>query len=57
MKPKTNKEEVYIRVQHPDFGYVEFRGLTLRQNDVLKHYDKITNNKKTKTSIHKRRND
>lgn len=51
MKPKTNKEEVYIRVQHPDFGYVEFRGLTLRQNDVLKHYDKITNNKKTKTSI------
>jgi hypothetical protein len=24
-----------IRVKHPDFGYVEFHGLSLRQIDVL----------------------
>lgn len=30
-----------IKVKHPEFGDVKFSRLTLRQLDVLKHYEKL----------------
>lgn len=58
MNPRENKVEAKITVKHPEYGHVEFRGLTTRQKEILKEYDKLTkSNKKNKTSIHKRRND
>ncbi len=46
------------RIDHPDFGYVEFTSLTPRQKDILMHYIKLrddANNKKTKVTRSKRR--
>lgn len=58
MEPKKDDKKIDIKVKHPEFGYVEFRGMTIRQKDILKEYDKLTKSKtKNKTTIHKRRND
>lgn len=33
----------YIKIKHPDYGYVEFRGMSFRQLEILRDYKRITN--------------
>lgn len=44
-----------IKLKHPDFGLVTFSGMTLRQMDVLKEYEKLKDkhefNKQNKINI------
>lgn len=46
------------RIEHPEFGYVDFTSLTPRQKDILVHYVKLRNEatyKKNKTTNSKKR--
>lgn len=47
-------QEKPIRIKHPNFGYVEFHGLSIRQKDVLNKIKKDarqnSGTSKTKTS-------
>jgi len=48
------KKKFDIKIKHPEFGHVEFRGLTERQKDVLKNYKILQDDiKKIKTFINK----
>lgn len=43
-----------ITLKHPEFGYVKFSRLTIRQRQVLEEYLKLKGNaKKTKITIPK----
>lgn len=46
-KNRVNPNKEYIKVKHPDFGYVEFRGMTRRQMDVLLEYKNMFSDDKT----------
>lgn len=37
-KQPNTKKGLNIKVKHPDFGYVEFNFLSLRQYDILKQF-------------------
>jgi hypothetical protein len=57
MEPKKDDKKIDIKVKHPEFGYVEFHGMSIRQKEILDEYVKLCkinkklerNTKKNKT--------
>jgi hypothetical protein len=44
---KTNETNtINIQVTHPEFGYVQFNGISPRQADILSSYNLLLINKK-----------
>jgi hypothetical protein len=43
MMSGRKEKKSYIKVKHPDYGWVEFSGVTIRQLDILKEYKRLTN--------------
>jgi len=35
--------KTYIKVKHPDYGWVEFTNMSIRQLEILNHYKKLIN--------------
>lgn len=45
-KKENDTNTINVRVTHPEFGYVDFNSISLRQADILNSYNLLLINKK-----------